>query len=117
MNSIDCSKYIRNYLLAILFFVFFYINNIYGTQLTVDVPKGTHCFFGVYFPKDGSGNNTGNSVPVQTNLDYQIRAYSGVPSDGVCTGICLANAANLIPTDNDLKNDIWKINITNFELC
>ncbi|KAF0365842.1 hypothetical protein F8M41_013689, partial [Gigaspora margarita] len=98
-----------------------------------DVPKGTHCFFGVYFPKDGGGNNTefvhiidwtvsesfcfGNSVPVQTNLDYQIRAYSGVPSDGVCTGICLANAANLIPTDNDLKNDIWKINITNFELC
>ncbi|KAF0445072.1 hypothetical protein F8M41_003261 [Gigaspora margarita] len=142
MNSIDCSKYIRNYLLTILFFVFFYINNIYGTQLAVEVPKGAQCFFVIYFPKDGSGDNTqfvhiidgtvggffrfGMSVPVQTNLEYQILAYSGVkdpgqdpndPSDDYCTGTCLGDAANLIPTDNDLKNELWKINTTNFGSC
>ncbi|CAG8819559.1 23368_t:CDS:1, partial [Gigaspora margarita] len=99
----------------------------------VEVPKGAQCFMGVYFPNDGSGENTEfvylidgtvggffsicNLVPVQTNLEYQIIAYSGVPSDDSCTGTCLGDAANLIPTDNDLKNDIWKINITNFELC
>ncbi|KAF0365841.1 hypothetical protein F8M41_013688 [Gigaspora margarita] len=140
MNSINCSKH-RNYLLAILFFAFFYINNIYGTQLAVEVPKGAHCFTVVYFPKDGSGDNTqfvhiidgtvggffrfGNSVPVQKKFFYQVLAYSGVvdrgqdpkPSDDYRTGTCLGDAANLSPTDNDLKNDLWKINIANFESC
>ncbi|KAF0445074.1 hypothetical protein F8M41_003263 [Gigaspora margarita] len=58
-----------------------------------------------------------SSVPVQKNLFYQTLAYSGVvdpgrdpkPSDDYCNGTCLGVAPNLNPTDNDLKNDLWKI--------
>ncbi|CAG8847975.1 35518_t:CDS:1, partial [Gigaspora margarita] len=63
---------------------------------------------------------------VQTNLEYQIFAYSGIkdpdqdpndPSDNFYIGTYLGDAVNLISTDNNLKNNLWKINITNFESC
>ncbi|CAG8778111.1 40779_t:CDS:2 [Gigaspora margarita] len=48
-----------------------------------------------------------SSVPVQKNLFYQILAYSGVVDPGRDPKPRVA--PNLNPTDNDLKNDLWKI--------
>ncbi|CAG8784399.1 21590_t:CDS:1, partial [Gigaspora rosea] len=98
----------------------------------VEVPKGAQCFMGVYFSKDGGVNTDfthiidgtvggffyfGNSIPVQTNISYQILAFPGVDHDFFCKDKCLFGAANLSPTDNDLKNDFWIINKINFIPC
>ncbi|CAG8796084.1 16734_t:CDS:1, partial [Dentiscutata erythropus] len=100
----------------------------------VQVPNRATCFSVDYFPKNGSGKNTdyiqiidftsggfflfANSIPVQTTLSYEIIAFNGTvdngqtptnSSDNFYNGACLFVAANLIPIENDLKNDHWNI--------
>ncbi|CAG8620069.1 4604_t:CDS:1 [Racocetra fulgida] len=137
MNSINCSKYNRNYWLAILLspFIFLYISNVDGTQLAVQVPNGTKCLFAEYVPAYGLGYITGNpfcidsvdpegyyhfsdALPAQTNLSYKFIAYSDyTPNSPVCSGSCVSIVKDMIPTDKDLTDVLWKIDVTLFNYC
>ncbi|CAG8780144.1 4481_t:CDS:1, partial [Dentiscutata erythropus] len=123
MNTINYSKYIGNYLLAILslFFILLHISDVYGTQLAVEIPNGTICLGLDYYPTGTNGGDTHKESSIDilvyenpfyifdNNTSYEIVTFEAKINDFHCQAPRSFVVTDLIPTDNDLNNRLWKI--------